>query len=80
VTVPLNKASMERGALFVNVYDEIFINIASTLSLDQNRLYAAGGYQFTPLANLQLGYLYNSKPAGNFHRLQIFLTWNFDFR
>ena len=80
VTVPLNKPSMESGAVFINVYDEIFINIASTLSLDQNRLYAAGGYQFNRLANLQLGYLYNSKAAANFHRLQIFLTWNFDFR
>jgi len=71
---------MERGAVFINVYDEIFINIASLLSLDQNRLYAAGGYQFNRLVNLQLGYLYNSKSSANFHRLQIFLTWNFDFR
>jgi hypothetical protein len=80
VTIPLNRSSMERGAFFVNVYDEIFIDIASVLTLDQNRLYAAAGYQFNPLANLQLGYLYNSKASANFHRLQIFLTWNFDFR
>ena len=80
VTTPLNRASMEAGAYFVNFYDEIFINFDETRVFDQNRLYAAVGYQFTPLSNLQLGLLWQARTQANFFRLQVFYTHNFDLR
>jgi len=80
ITVPLNRKAMEPGAFFVNAYDEIFINLGSAAHFDQNRLYGAGGYQFSPNTLLQLGYLYNTRQTENLHRLQMFLTWNFDLR
>jgi hypothetical protein len=80
ITSPLNRPSLERGAFFLNAYDEIFVNLGSEPTFDQNRLYFAGGYQFDRDANLQVGYLWQARSQADFHRLQIFLTYNFDFR
>ncbi len=80
VTTPLNRKSMEPGAYFLNFYDEIFINFDDRRVFDQNRLYGAGGYQFTPGSNLQLGLLWQARSSADFFRLQIFYTHNFDLR
>lgn len=89
VSVPLNKKVMEKGALFVSVYDEPFIQFGPNFArnyLDQNRLYAALGYMFLPNANMQFGYLnqFAVKSSGldaeNNHTLQLSLTYNLDFR
>ena len=80
ITTPLNRQSMEAGAIFVNVYDEIFINFDDIRSFDQNRLYVAGGYQFTSNSNLQLGLLWQARTSEDFFRVQIFYTHNFDLR
>ena len=80
LTTPLNRPSMERGAIFLNFYDELFINFDESRVFDQNRLYGAGGYQITDLSNLQLGLLWQARTSAYFFRLQIFYTHNFDFR
>jgi len=79
ITVPINGKTIEKGTVFVNVYDEVFINAAPELAFDQNRLYLAGGYQFSKTLNAQIGYLFQSRPSDNFHRLQIFLTQKVNF-
>ena len=80
VTTPIGREAIEPGTYFVNVYDEIFLNFDSTRAFDQNRLYAAGGRQFTPHSNLQLGLLWQARTEQDFLRLQIFYTHNFDLR
>ncbi len=80
VTTPLNRKSMEPGAYFLNFYDEIFINFDDPRAFDQNRLYGAAGYQFTPGSNLQLGLMWQARTSRDFLRLQIFYTHNFDLR
>lgn len=80
ITTPLNKPSMEKGANFINWYNEIFIKLGSDPSFDQNRFYVAGGRQFTKQSNLQVGVLWQVKSSANFYRLQIFYTHNFDLR
>jgi hypothetical protein len=55
-----------------------FANESGHNGFDQNRLYAAYGYQFTKYANLQLGLLWQLKDSEDFYRLQIFYTHNFD--
>ncbi len=80
VTTPLNRKSMEPGAYFLNFYDEIFINFDDPRAFDQNRLYGAAGYQFTPGSNLQLGLMWQARTSRDFLRLQIFYTHNFDVR
>ncbi len=80
VTTPLNRPTMEAGAFFINVYDEIFINFVDVRAFDQNRFYVAGGFQFTALSNLQLGLLWQARTQADFFRLQVFYTHNFDLR
>ena len=80
VTTPVNRKTMEPGVWFVNAYDELFININSQRSFDQNRLYVAGGRQFTRLANFQFGLLWQARTSEDFLRLQLFYTHNFDLR
>ncbi len=72
-TVPLGNEKLEAGTFFLNFYNELFINLHE-LSFDQNRLYGAAGYQFTPSTNLQIGYLFQYKNEQAFHRLQFFIT------
>ena len=80
VTVPLNRRAMEPGAYFLNFYDEIFLNLGETRAFDQNRLYGAGGYQFSDASNLQLGLLWQARSTRDLWRLQVFYTYNFDVR
>jgi hypothetical protein len=89
VTVPINSTKMEVGTFFASVYDEPFISFGKNVKynlLDQNRLYAAIGYQFHKTGNIQAGYLNQIiiKPLGNRqeinHTIQIGLTWSMDWR
>jgi len=75
----MNGKEFVKGTFFINVYDEIFINSKPELAFDHNRLYLAGGYQFNKTLNLQIGYLYQSRPTANFNRLQFFLTQKLDY-
>jgi hypothetical protein len=78
VTAPLNRETMDPGTWFLNFYDEIFISFDDPRAFDQNRLYGAGGYQFTRLANLQIGLLWQARTSADFWRLQFFYTHNFE--
>jgi len=80
ITAPLNRKTLEPGAWFLNAFDEIFIRLGSEPTFDQNRVYFAGGYQFNRHANLQIGALWQARADADFFRLQVFLTYNFDFR
>jgi hypothetical protein len=80
-TTPLFKESIEPRTHFLNFYNEIFLNFGNAEdTFDQNRLYGAYGFQFTGLANLQLGALWQKRKNEDFYRLQIFYTQNFDLR
>ena len=65
--------------LFVNVYNEIFLNLQGNV-FDQNRLYAALGFKFSPVTSIQVGYLKNHFPTAHYDRLQLGLFFNPDFR
>lgn len=81
VTIPLNHKTMQTGTYFINTFNETFINFDSgEREFDQNRLYVAGGHQFTPASNLQLGLLWQARSSEDFFRLQFYYTHNFDLR
>ena len=65
--------------LFINVYNEIFLNLQGNV-FDQNRLYAALGFKFSPVTSIQVGYLKNHFPTAHYDRLQLGLFFNPDFR
>jgi len=78
-TLPLNKKTVEKNAVFLSFYDEIFVHINST-PFDRNRIYGAVGYQFSPHANTQLGYMAQTVNSKTKSYLQVGLTYNLDLR
>lgn len=87
--VPLNNAKFEEGTWFVATYNELFVNFGQNLRLnrfDQNRLYGAVGYQFSPKGNVQLGYMQQLIVKSNAwqeelnNTMQLAVTYNLDFR
>ncbi|WP_273567308.1 DUF2490 domain-containing protein [Maribacter halichondriae] len=73
VTLPLNKK------VFLNFYDEIFLNLQNNV-FGQNRLYGAIGFHVFKNTSLQIGYLKNHFPTAHFDRLQIGVFFNPDLR
>ncbi|MCU0357759.1 MAG: DUF2490 domain-containing protein [Cyclobacteriaceae bacterium] len=87
--VPLNHQELKTNTLFISAYDELFAQFGPNFKwnyLDQNRMYAGVGYQYSAHGNVQVGYLdqfvikADAQHAENNHTLQLALTYNFDFR
>ncbi len=74
VTVPLSNKTLQKGTIFMNVFNEFLIDTKPNLQINQNRSYFAGGYQLTDNLNLQLGYMLILRSISAHHRLQFFLT------
>ncbi len=77
--IPLNKPQIEKGCLFLGLYDEVFINGKNNF-FDRNRLYGALGYQFSKSMSIQVGWLSQQQSSFRKNYLQIGLTLNPDFR
>ena len=73
VTLPLT------DTFFVNVYDEVFLNLQDQV-FGQNRLYAALGLHITENSSMQIGYLKNHFNSSNFDRIQLGIFFNPDLR
>ena len=73
VKLPISKN--EESPLFISLYDEIFLNISDT-PFDQNRLFAALGYQINKQMNFQLGYLRHRSGGLDLNRLQLAVFLN----
>lgn len=87
VSLPLNKQMIEKGALFLNASDEIFINFGKNINqniFDQNRVFLGLGYQLLSNANILFGYLHqiaSKADAIRFesnHTLVLYFRYNFD--
>jgi hypothetical protein len=76
---PLNKPKIEKGTLFLGVYDELFINAQSNF-FDRNRLYGALGYQINASTGVQAGMLYQQQSTFGKAYLQFSVTFNPDLR
>ena len=59
--IPLNNANLKTNTLYINAFDEVFLNIGkqvkNTNLLDQNRLFLGVGYRFEKEFRVELGYL-----------------------
>ncbi|WP_324675828.1 DUF2490 domain-containing protein [Hymenobacter sp. GOD-10R] len=89
LTLPIKGKDGDPNTVYVTTYDDIFINYGPNVKqniFNQNRLYGALGYQFTPATSLELGYLYqivqhdDGQVFEYNHTLQAGLTVNPDFR
>ena len=71
--LPISKN--KESPLFISLYDEIFLNISDN-PFDQNRLFAALGFQVNKQMNIQLGYLRHRAGSLDLNRLQLALFLN----
>jgi len=56
VNKPLNKKAMEKNAIYLSAYDEIFLNFQSPV-FDQNRLYGGVGYCLNNNLRIETGFM-----------------------
>lgn len=77
--IPLNKPIIEKGTLFLGVYDEIFIN-TEEFFFDRNRLYAALGYQIKKNISVQAGMMHQQLNTSGKWYLQFAIFFNTDLR
>lgn len=76
--VPLNKPVIEKGTVFLGLYDEVFVNGESPF-FDRNRLYGAVGYQWNKISNVQVGMLNQQQEFVGKWYLQFAIFINPDF-
>ena len=62
---PLNQDTLGQGALYLSLYNELFVNLEQNIGnnrqvdyFDRNRTYAALGYSLTDSIRLQFGYMH----------------------
>lgn len=77
---PISRPVMGDKTLFFAAYNEIMFGFGRESGFDQNRLYGALGYRFSPLWELQTGYLFQTFSSGTVQRFQLAMVYNLDFR
>jgi hypothetical protein len=84
LNIPLNKASMEQHALYIALYNELFINGQRDIGnektveiFDRNRAYAAVGYVIEKGLRVQLGMMNQTTDNWSKNQLQLGLHQKF---
>ena len=84
MNVALNKAEMEKGTLYLALYNEIFINGQRNIGegrtverFDRNRFYAALGYKVRNNLKVQLGGMQQTTDGWRKNQLQLSLHHSF---
>jgi hypothetical protein len=84
MNIPLNKKAVEKDAIYLALYNEIFINGESTIGMDRkvgvfdrNRFYTGFGYGITNKMRVQLGFMNQSTENSGRDQLQISVHHNF---
>ena len=81
VTMPVNKPKLEPKTFYLNTFEEIFfVNDHPTFA--RNRFYFGGGYQFSPLFSLGMGYLNQKEFMQDAHKIYNmgYLSLNFNIQ
>ncbi len=78
VNLPFNKPSIEKGAVYLALYNELFMNGQRKIGdgrtvevFDRNRTYAAIGYGLLPNLNIQLGVMKQTTDNISKNQLQV---------
>lgn len=76
--IPLNKSEMSRGAVYLSLYNEIFINEAAP-AFDRDRLYGAFGLVFNKNIRAEIGYMAQIYENSNRNQFQLVVFNNTPF-
>ena len=82
--VPLNGDNLKKGAVYLSLYNEVFINGQRDIgdgrsvdTFDRNRIYGALGYSLSDTLRLQGGYMYQSTQTIQKGQIQLSLHQSF---
>lgn len=82
--IPLNKPEMSVGAVYLALYNELFVNMENDIgdgrsvnTYDRNRSYAAIGYSLRDGLKVQGGYMYQHSNGVEKGQLQLSLHHSF---
>lgn len=82
VNVPVNKPSMEPGALYLSLYNELFIHgdTDNSNAFDRDRVYTGIGRVMGPQFKIELGNMVQLLEGRHRHQFQIVMVKTFDAR
>jgi len=79
INVPLNKKTMDKNAIYLSGYNEIFLNTEKPI-FDRNRLYGALGYVINKNIKIEVGLMAQSLENSNRNQFQIVIFNNIPFK
>jgi Protein of unknown function (DUF2490) len=79
INKPITKKTMEKNALYLSAYNEIFLNDKKT-TFDRNRLYAAIGYCISKNIKIETGFMVQMLENSRTSQLQIVVFNNTPFK
>ena len=84
LNIPLNKTTLSKNAVYIALYNEIFINGEKNIGdgrtvnvFDRNRFYSGLGYGINDKLRLQLGFMNQSTEAAGKNQIQFSLHHTF---
>jgi hypothetical protein len=78
LNIPINKKTMDKGALYLSAYNEIFINYDKPI-FDRNRLYVALGFVIDKNFKVETGFMAQTLENSNRNQFQIVFFNNLPF-
>lgn len=78
MNVPVNKTVMEKNAVYVSAYNEMFINTKRT-QYDRNRIYGGVGYCFNKNFKMEVGLMSQIIENSSRTQFQIIIFNNLPF-
>ena len=77
-TIPLNKKTLDKNAIYFSTYNEIFVNTEKPL-FDRNRIYAALGFVINKNFKVEAGFMSQILEQSNRNQFQIVIFNNLPF-
>ena len=78
VNLPLNKKKLDKNAIYLSAYNEIFVNTEKPL-FDRNRIYAALGFVINKNFKVEAGFMSQILEQSNRNQFQIVIFNNLPF-
>jgi len=78
VNLPLNKKTLDKNAIYLSAYNEIFVNTEKPL-FDRNRIYAALGFVINKNFKVEAGFMSQILEQSNRNQFQIVIFNNLPF-
>ena len=78
INIPINKKTLEKNALYLSSYNEIFMNLEKPL-FDRNRLYGALGFVINKNFKVEAGIMAQTLENSNRNQFQIVIFNNLPF-